>query len=243
MDIHKPKPWRGLREFLKEYVIIVVGVLTALAAEQVAEAIHWTERTRQTEETLRGELHDAVSDATARLTLVRCTNAMLTRLEQAVREGGDDWRPPYTVTSNVLTGSVVISAPHGLWRSQAWRDAQADGTANHLPKDEALMLGETYETMAKLKTNNEQETKDMGELNSLVSVRHMDPVSRNQYLRTIYSLRQSLLGLEILSNDLLANAKALKVEPLRGPMGGAMPIYQDTCRKFDQGVTNIVSNR
>ena len=29
MDIHKPKPWHGMREFLKEYVIIVVGVLTA----------------------------------------------------------------------------------------------------------------------------------------------------------------------------------------------------------------------
>ncbi len=40
MDIHKPKPWHGLREFLKEYVIIVVGVLTALGAQQVAEALH-----------------------------------------------------------------------------------------------------------------------------------------------------------------------------------------------------------
>ena len=30
MDIHKPKPWHGFREFLKEYAIIVVGVLTAL---------------------------------------------------------------------------------------------------------------------------------------------------------------------------------------------------------------------
>jgi len=37
MDIHKPKPWHGIREFLKEYVIIVVGVLTALGAEQAVE--------------------------------------------------------------------------------------------------------------------------------------------------------------------------------------------------------------
>jgi hypothetical protein len=40
MDIHKPKPWRGLREFLKEYLIIVVGVLTALAGEQIVESVH-----------------------------------------------------------------------------------------------------------------------------------------------------------------------------------------------------------
>ncbi len=41
MDIHKPKPWHGFREFLKEYVIIVVGVLTALGAEQGVEWLHW----------------------------------------------------------------------------------------------------------------------------------------------------------------------------------------------------------
>jgi 16S rRNA U516 pseudouridylate synthase RsuA-like enzyme len=29
----------GVREFLKEYLIIVVGVLTALGAEQVAEGV------------------------------------------------------------------------------------------------------------------------------------------------------------------------------------------------------------
>jgi len=33
MDIHKPKPWHGWREFLKEYGIIVLGVLTALGLE------------------------------------------------------------------------------------------------------------------------------------------------------------------------------------------------------------------
>jgi hypothetical protein len=41
MDIHKPKPWHGLREFLKEYVIIAVGVMTALGAEAVVENLHW----------------------------------------------------------------------------------------------------------------------------------------------------------------------------------------------------------
>jgi hypothetical protein len=36
MDLHKPRPWHSLREFLKEYLIIVVGVLTALGAEPAA---------------------------------------------------------------------------------------------------------------------------------------------------------------------------------------------------------------
>jgi hypothetical protein len=41
MHIHKPKLWQGGREFLKEYLIIVVGVLTALALEQTVEALRW----------------------------------------------------------------------------------------------------------------------------------------------------------------------------------------------------------
>ncbi len=41
MDLHKPKSWHGWREFLKEYAIIVVGVATALAAEQAVEWWHW----------------------------------------------------------------------------------------------------------------------------------------------------------------------------------------------------------
>jgi hypothetical protein len=53
MDIHKPKPWHGFREFLKEYLIIVVGVLTALGAEQAVEWLHW----RHVVEDARAGLH------------------------------------------------------------------------------------------------------------------------------------------------------------------------------------------
>ena len=41
MDIHKPKPIRNWRDFLKEYAIIVLGVATALAGEQAVEWWHW----------------------------------------------------------------------------------------------------------------------------------------------------------------------------------------------------------
>jgi len=58
MDIHKPKPWHGVREFLKEYVIIVVGVLTALGAEQGAEWLHWRHVTEIAERSLRADVSE-----------------------------------------------------------------------------------------------------------------------------------------------------------------------------------------
>src|SRR4051812_29711919 len=58
MEIHKPKPIHNWREFLKEYAIIVIGVLTALAAEQAAEAVHWHYRVKDAMEAVRLELRD-----------------------------------------------------------------------------------------------------------------------------------------------------------------------------------------
>src|SRR5206468_1746189 len=55
MDIHKPKPWHGFREFLKEYLIIVVGVLTALGGEQVVEWSHRQTEVAEAREALHAE--------------------------------------------------------------------------------------------------------------------------------------------------------------------------------------------
>ena len=41
MEIHRPHLTHNWREFLKEYGIIVLGVLTALLAEQAVQSFEW----------------------------------------------------------------------------------------------------------------------------------------------------------------------------------------------------------
>jgi len=53
MHVHLPKQLHGWREFLKEYAIIVLGVLTALALEQTVESAH--------ERRLAGEANEAIN--------------------------------------------------------------------------------------------------------------------------------------------------------------------------------------
>jgi hypothetical protein len=55
MHVHKAKPWHGLKELLREYLIIVLGVLTALAAEQAVEALHHRAQVREMTEKMRVE--------------------------------------------------------------------------------------------------------------------------------------------------------------------------------------------
>jgi plasmid stability protein len=56
MDIHLPKPFHNWREFLKEYGIIVLGVLTALGLEQAIEAIHHHSEVQEAREALNREM-------------------------------------------------------------------------------------------------------------------------------------------------------------------------------------------
>ena len=55
MDIHKPKPWHGVRELLKEVGTIVIGVLIAIGAEQGVEALHHRAQAREMAQKLRAE--------------------------------------------------------------------------------------------------------------------------------------------------------------------------------------------
>ncbi len=55
MEVHRPKPLHGLREFLKEIGIIVIGVLIALGAEQAVEALHHRGQADEMQRKLRQE--------------------------------------------------------------------------------------------------------------------------------------------------------------------------------------------
>jgi hypothetical protein len=63
MEIHRPKPWHGLREFFKEYAIIVLGVLTAIALEQTVEIIHRQQDRTELRESLQRETDQILLDA------------------------------------------------------------------------------------------------------------------------------------------------------------------------------------
>jgi hypothetical protein len=55
---HVPKPLHGWRQFVGEVGIIVLGVLIALGAEQLAQRIHSQEEVRQVRAALKSELAD-----------------------------------------------------------------------------------------------------------------------------------------------------------------------------------------
>ena len=58
MDLHKPKPWHGWRELLKEVGTIVIGILIALGLEQAIEAVHEQKIADEARDAVRAEVRE-----------------------------------------------------------------------------------------------------------------------------------------------------------------------------------------
>jgi hypothetical protein len=77
---------------LKEYVIIVAGVLTALAAEQAAEALRHNAEAAEAREAVRAEVVADITRIQQRAFAGGCVEARLADIEQIVDGAAADGR-------------------------------------------------------------------------------------------------------------------------------------------------------
>jgi len=147
MHVHKPKAAHSLREFLSEIGVIVVGILIALALEQVVEAVRTGAEVREAREALHAEIRANASVDLFGLDEDKC---LLTQLDgfAAWARGG----PKPAMYRTVLSGLAVST----------W-DTVKSGAFPHMPLLERLAIARVYDTV-----NNEQKSIDGLRTNALV---------------------------------------------------------------------------
>jgi hypothetical protein len=88
LHIHLPKVPHSWREFFKEYAIIVLGVLTALALEQGVESIHERHLAHEAQEAIDEEIQADIGRTAYRLSQQACIEKRLDEIEGLL----GDWR-------------------------------------------------------------------------------------------------------------------------------------------------------
>jgi hypothetical protein len=184
MDIHKPKPWHGVREFLKEYAIIVIGVLTALAAEQAAETLRWMERVDAAESRLKRELGGAYVTTLERSMIVPCLDRRLTALKTALLSGEGAWTPLPPMHGR-SQGYKAFFVPNRISDDQAWRSAVADGTAAHIPPAEYALYARAYSVAGVFAASAADEVVEVATLNLLSNVTKLPLAQRLELISKI----------------------------------------------------------
>ena len=159
MDVHKPKPFHSWREFLKEYGIIVLGVLTALFFEQAVQSLDWREKVNAAVADMNNEL--GLGDgpqAYVRVSIHDCVATRLAAIRASV-EAGDRAR------THQLTAAFWL--PNRTWDSLAREAATASDISAHMPHDRMLQYRITYEMVPDMERLAEKELADVGHLRAL----------------------------------------------------------------------------
>jgi hypothetical protein len=159
MDVHKPKLLHNWRELLKEWGIIVLGVLTALLAEQAVQSFDWRQKVEAALADMDNEL--SIGDgpqAYVRLAIDTCVTSRLDAIREAVERGDR------TQSRRLIDG---LWLPRRTYDYLAREAATASDVASHMPADRMLQYRIAYEVVPNMNRLAEKELSDFGHLSAL----------------------------------------------------------------------------
>ena len=158
MDLQLPKPLHGWREFAGEVGIIVLGVLIALAAQQVVEVMHERSQVEQIRRALTAEL----ADSRARWEFMRAADACETKRLDAL----DRW----TTTAPAASRLHDAFSPM-LWNmhSAAWDLAKTSPAVGQISLEEQLLYASLYDAIDNWRGYLDEERNNAVQLNALLA--------------------------------------------------------------------------
>ena len=130
LDIHKPKPVHGWREFVNEIGVIVIGVLIALGAEQAVEALHWRHQVEAGEDALDDDMRRLVASAAEREAQSPCIAQRLQAVAAVLDGAKATGRLP-------AVGQLGSPSSRG-WSLAAWSNLVASGVPTHMSRQRML---------------------------------------------------------------------------------------------------------
>jgi hypothetical protein len=156
---HEPRPFHGWREFLKEYGIIVLGVLTALLAEQAVQSLEWRHKVRAAIDDMKQELGNADGpEAYARLAIRDCVASRLAAVRTAVEQGE-------RAASRRQIEALWL--PKRTYDAFARDSAVASDVASHMPAVTMFSFRIVYSLIPEMNHLQDAELADLSRLRAL----------------------------------------------------------------------------
>jgi hypothetical protein len=205
MHFHLPKPLHGWRAFAGEVGIIVVGVLIALAAEQVVDEWRWDQKVAVVRKSLMGELGNDRARWEINTVSERCIDHDIGLLQDWAAKGGKSAPPS---VPNFEKDDIY-------WMHWAdWTLATGGETLDHFPIDQQLAFASLYDGIAHRQVDIEK-GQDLAERAATLIPLATDAQGRRELLIALGPLSAELGSL--LSNDayMTRHFDALDVKPDR----------------------------
>lgn len=222
MHVHTPRPIGGLREFLSEISVIVVGVLIALGLEQLADQWHWSQRIHEVREQLLSETSRNAGSALGWLTISPCLDQQLTAADQQIWRARD--------TGVMQPAEQPFSPTLTEFTSDSWLNARSLQIADHLSPDEVKGFTQVYFYASEMTGNITTLHALAGELEPLSRpLDHVTPAEADELLAKIGRIRELQTRMELASALLIRTADRvhapIPLAEVQAEMPGMREIY------------------
>ena len=214
MHIDLPPGLKGWRKVAGEIAIIVIGVLIALGLDQYVQSRQWRQQVEQAEQAFHGELAQGAQDAYERLAIQPCLQSRISELAERLNREEPRWSAlPMELKANYYRNvlPVVYRPPYRTVFMDAWRNALADQTLNHLSSERSAQLSGLYKAREEFGRLQEQELEAAGRLTPLAYDRPLDADGRREMLGVLAEIDRTNSLLIRNSEELLAALKRFGV--------------------------------
>jgi hypothetical protein len=204
MDIHTPKPWRGSREFLKEIGTIVIGVLIALGAEQVAVSL----RDRHAADEARGAVYTEIrlnlSYMQGRMATQACVERRLDEIGALLVKAGEGPLAPRP--------SWIGQPSSWLIAAQRWQAATGSGRVSLFDGAEQGRLAGVYSPLSRFAEAQESEQAAWAQLRGLETWNGpLGAAGRIHFLSALQQARYELWNTRVAMEMAFRRARALGI--------------------------------
>lgn len=159
MEVHKPKLVANWRDLLKEWGIIVLGVLTALLAEQAVQSFDWQHKVNAATDDMRQELSAGNAPQNyVSLMMDQCFRDRLAAVKEAVERGD-------RAAARKLASSIWL--PVGTYDDFAWQNAVSSEISTHIPVRDKYEFRIAYVMVPELTVVRAKMLGDLARLQSI----------------------------------------------------------------------------
>ena len=183
MHVHLPKPLHGWREFAGEVGIIVLGVLIALGAQQIAENVQQRSDARAARAAVRSELETNMSRLASRAAQKHCVEQRMEEI-QALLDGA-------AKSGSIPTPGWVGRPQYWSMQTVRWEAISQGGRAALLPADELADYGTLYSWMSNINGVMTTEQADWARLRTLEHMSQLTPEMVFELNATLQDARYS----------------------------------------------------
>lgn len=214
-----PRPRDGWRVFAGEVGVIVLGVLIALVAQQVAENWQWQQTVARTKADLNAQISAAVATSAERTAVEPCLSQRLSELVSKVAASRGDWRgDPYILpgernVKEVIRYAVprVYRTPDRTYEDDVWQQAKAGGVLSHMTPAEIALYSYAFTGIARFRSLSEPEVSLQADLSFLAFDGPLAPSDRTRALSAISRLDSINRNTVRNAEGLVENAKELGI--------------------------------